>query len=197
MSKARTGNVINTVITIIVSLLLLGVVGGLIAWLARSEGLTVYVEYGEKRYTVNDINNSLGTLNSGEHTFTVGSLSGETVDYAVVISVNRNKNFEFVARDKLYKWTSVDCSQYFGISRTDNGFTLYISETTTVSNFLRSAYGDFKYTAIMPNTDDYFVMTVKMSHCEMSFPFGIAVGDTPYTDEVTAEVRISPDNIMF
>lgn len=197
MSKSRISNFANIIVTVIVLLLLLGITGGLIAWLAREDGLTVYVDYGEKRYTVNTVNASLETLDASKHEFTVGSLTGEAVDYTVEITVNKKAAFEFISNEKKYKWATVDCSKYFKIDKTDTGFTLSISADTNVTNCLRSVYDEIQYIQLMPESGEYFVMTVKTSYGSIAMPFGLYVGDTPYISGLNTEITLSTDTIIF
>ena len=188
-------NVISTIFTILIVLLVLGLLGGVIVWAAREQGLTVYVDYGKNRYDTKSVNTSIGRLDSGLHTFTVGSLTGETVDYNVEILSNENKNFEFAVDGKKIKWSSVDCSNYFVIQKQADGFTLSISENDTVTNVLKTLYSsddmEIMYYSDMPITDEYFLVKVTTSWGEFIFPFGL------FVDTFDCELTLSSDGVVF
>lgn len=195
MSRTRNRNgVTNIIFFVIVVMLLLGVVGALIGWAAREEGLTIFVEYNEKRYTVKSVNTSLGVPDAGTYTFKVGSLTGEKVDYAVSVAANSKMAFRFVAGGQSFKWTDVDCSKLFTINKRDKGFDLVIFDGLELTRFLQSQYSeDLYYINSMPNSGEYFVLTVKTSYGTISFPFGCVVGNVPTDSTIT----LSPTGIVF
>ena len=183
--KRSSGTVSNIIVTILLVLLMLGAIGGLAVWLAREDGLTVYVQYGEKRYMTNTVNTSLGELNSGTHEFTVKSLIGESCDYAVEILPNSKVNFDFAVNDKRYKWSAVNCSQFFFIEKKKDGFKITVDDDMTVTSLLRNKYdGDILYCTVVDDVAEYFILSVKTSYGTIAMPFGFAIGEKQYPDNI-------------
>lgn len=196
--SARKNNLASILVTVLFILLIVGAIGGLVAWLARSEGLTVYVQYNDKRYTKASVKTSLGQLKSGEHVFTVGSLVGENVEYSVSISPNADADFDFVAKNKRVKWSTVDCSTAFDVECDKDKFTVTIADDMTITNFLRSKYGDeVRYASTVEDIAEYFVITVKTSYGLVAMTFGFVIGDKPYAGNAGLDLAISTDHIVF
>ena len=87
MSKAGgAGKAISKVITyVLVVLLVLGIAGVFVYFVAKEEGVSFYVKLNGERY-YSSVESPNLALSSGEtYVFEIHSLTGETVDYSVSV----------------------------------------------------------------------------------------------------------------
>ena len=181
---------VRTMISCISALLVIAILCGVIAWIASSQGLDVYLVYNDKRYLSTDKQSSIGQLTSGEHAFTVGSLTGEKPEYGVKITPNADKTFEYISDGGVHTWKSkkdTDFKECFGYEQTDTGFTITVADGMTVQSILERKYGDTEY------LNDYFLLTVACDNAIVTLSFGIPL----LTPSPANGVTISPNHITF
>ena len=177
-------------------MLVIALLCGVIAWIARSQGLDIYVEYNDRKYLSTDKNGSLGQLTSGEHAFTVGSLTGDKPEYEVKITPNADKSFEYMTDGSVYSWKSkkdTDFKEYFGYEQTDTGFTITVADGMTVQSILVSKYGDAEIITDTEYLNDYFLITVTCDNATVTLSFGIPL----LPPSLANGVVITPDHITF
>ena len=181
---------IKTVISAVVAVLLIALVCGGIVWIVNREGITLYVEYDGGRYLSTDKIRSIGNLNSGKHTFTVGSLTDKDMEYTVKIVPNTTVNFEYMNDGNVYLWSNrkdVNFSKHFKLETTDNEFEITVTEDTTVQSILTAEYGDTEIMEYVERIADYFVIEVTSGNGTVSIAFGIPLVPPVPTEGVTVE----------
>ena len=186
MSKStKSQNVFARILTyILVVLLLLGFAGVIVYFVAKDEGVSFYVEYDGQRY-YSGVDNDELFLRSGEpHNFSVKSLTGNEVDYSVSILSCGNDNFTFVYDGEFYDFysadnsTNNDYSSVFDIQKDKSGFTLLISDGTTVESLIEQKFGgDILLQDNLQSDVSYFVITVSDGEnvVALYFSFGTEV----------------------
>ena len=187
---------VRTMISCISALLVIALLCGVIAWIARSQGLDVYVGYNDKKYLSTDKNSSLGQMTSGEHIFAVRSLTGEKPEYEVKITPNADKPFEYMTGGSVYTWKSkrdTDFKEYFGYKETNTGFIITVADGMTVQSILENNYGEAEIITDAEYLNDYFLLTVTCDKAAVTLSFGI-----PLLPPSPAKgVVITPDHITF
>lgn len=195
MSKAQS-RAVDIVVKIIAVMLVIGAIGFLVVTLMREGGLTVYVKYGDKRYSVSTVNGSLGTLGGDVYKFDVFSIDGKAVEYSVEVSPNADNDFVFLADGANYRWSKVDCTTFFEIQKSDKSFTIAVSENVNLTDLLTAKYGDIQYANTMPDVADYFNLVVKIANGNIRMTFAVHVGETSGGD-FTGGIVVTPDHIVF
>ena len=187
---------VRTMISCISALLVIASLCGVIAWIARSQGLDIYVGYNDRKYLSTDKQSSIGQLTSGEHIFTVGSLTGEKPEYEVKITPNPDKSFEYMKDGSVYTWKSkkdTDFKEHFGYEKTDTGFTITVADGMTVQSILESKYGDAEIITDTEYINDYFLLVITCDNAIVTLSFGIPLLPPSPTNGVT----VSPNHITF
>ena len=178
MSKA--GNLVNSVGKIIayilVAVMVLGLIGGIIYFIARNNGVTFYVEH-DGEYYLSDISEATLPLDTGyTYVFAVKSLKGENVSYTVSIAANEERDFSFTCDGENYQFfrseaTMNDYTAVFDINCGTDKFLLYIPTGYTVKDALEAKYGG---EVVLPDGLDYgvsyFVLTVKWGDSSVNIP---------------------------
>ncbi len=195
MSKAQS-RAVDIIVKIITVLLVVGAIGFLIVTFMREDGLTVYVKYADKRYTVNTVNGSLGALGGDVYEFEVCSIDGKDVEYSVEVSPNADNDFVFFSDGANYRWSKVDCSTFFDIQKSDKSFTITVSENVNLTNLLTAKYGDIQYADSMPVIADYFNLIVKIANGNIRMTFAVHVDGTSGGDD-TGGIVVTPEHIVF
>ncbi len=186
---------VKTITAVLTALLITVLLCGAAIWLIRREGLDVYVGYKDKKYLASDKNNSLGCLTIGEHTFTVGSLTGEKSDYEVKITPNPNKPFEYMTDGsvRLWKNNDTDFKEYFGFKKTDGGFTLETTAELTILSILENSYGEAEILGDYKRIADYFLLTAMCENTAVTVTLGIPLFPPKPAENITVE----PEQIIF
>ena len=198
MSKTNSaGNAISKFLTyLLVVLLVLGVAGVIVYFLAKDEGVTFTVEYGGERYYSGTSEANL-VLSLGEtHEFSVKSLTGENIDFSVSVSSNGENNFVFMHDGEYYDFyvkddiENNDYSSAFALRKNDGGFSLTLPEGLTVEQVIESKFsGDIQLQENLQEDVSYFVITVSdgENSLKMYFSFG---------DEANG-IKLDPSQIVF
>lgn len=198
MQARKKRKITSTIITVFAVVLILGLIGAIVMWLAREEGLTIYIKHADKRYTVNTVNNSLGKLGE-ESKFFVGAITGEDVEYTVSVAVNDKSDFEYVVNNaQIYKFNSFDCKNIFQTEKHTGYFLLKIPNDFLLTDALTAKHGgEISYRSAMPDVGEFFNLTVTTKFGKVIMPFSVAVGDRKYTDDKAIYVTITEENITF
>lgn len=157
-------------------LLVLGLIGVGVYYVAKEQGITYLVEHGGEKYYANTEGASLWLMPGESFSFKVQSLEGENVDYAVAITSSPETNFEFTADDKLYVWYGSsekdnDYTELFKPEKAEDGFTVTIPPDFGLEAALEWKYGkNIGLPEELP-TGDYFLLTVTVSGSSIAFPF--------------------------
>lgn len=110
---------------------------------------TFYVQYGGEKILSTDTKKRL-KLDCGQwyyfevnYPLDVGNKESPR-DYTVKIVPNEKADFRFTADGKIYQWSGVseDLSQYFGLQKKADSFTLYVKEGTGLKTILQNVYAE-------------------------------------------------------
>ena len=177
---------------ILAVLLLLGIVGVIVYFVAKEQGVTYYVEYGGEKYYANTEGSSFWLEPGETFSFKVQTLEGEIADYAVTVTSNPETNFEFTAGGKLYVWHGSsekdnDYTELFKPEKAEDGFTLTAPQKAMVQDALEWKYGgEIELSGDLPQ-DNYFLLTITVSDSSVIFPF--------HADPI--RVELNSTNIVF
>ena len=190
--KDKVSSILSKIITyILVVLLLLGFAGVIVYFVAKNEGVSFYVEYDGERYYSGIDDDELFLVSGENHSFSVKSLTGETVDYSVSVSSNGENNFAFVHNGEFYDfYTAGDTennnySEVFGLQKNDEGFTITVPEHFTVQKAIEAKYGgDIQLQEKLKSEYCYFVITVVSGENRLnlyfSYEFTVTLNQNSY-----------------
>lgn len=171
-------NKIGKVISwLLVVLLIIGIAGGIAYFALRSQGVTFYAEYGEKKYYSNLDSENLCFVCGDSAEFSVKSLEGKTVDFTVKITSNPDNNFYFTVRNEFWHlWNGDeekdDYSEIFGLEQDSDGFTVTTPLEFTVQKAVEEKYGgEIELSTELPNDLCYFMIVVSAGKSELNIPF--------------------------
>ena len=89
-------------------LLIVGVAGVIVYFVAKEEGADYFVEYNGEKYLGNAEGGKLDITAGKEYRFEVRSLTGENVNFDVKVTSNPANNFEYTVDGKLCVWNGSD-----------------------------------------------------------------------------------------
>ena len=181
---SKSGSVFGKfIVWLFVVILIVAVVGVVLFFSLREQGLINYVEYNGERYMVGS-DGGCFSLRSGEtHEFSVKSLGGGDVTLSVKITSNADNNIRFAYNDEFhYSYTGDikmdDYSDVFSLQMDTDSFTISIPQDMTVETALETKYGgDITLIDELSDNKAYFVITVMVndSLVDLGFVFGIKV----------------------
>ena len=175
MSKGlkTVGKAVTWVLAI---LLLLGIIGIVVYYVAKEQGITFYVGYGGEKYYANTEGASLWLTPGETFSFKVQLLEGKNADYAVAVTSNPEANFEFTVNGKLHVWSGSsekdnDYTELFKPEKAGDGFTLTIPQDFGMQAALEWKYGEaIEMPEELPK-EDYFLLIITVSGSSIAFPF--------------------------
>lgn len=193
MSKGlnTAGKVVAWVLAV---LLLVGVAGVIVYFVAKEEGADYYVEIGGEKYLGNTEGGKLDIKSGGEYRFEVKSLTGEAVNFDVKVTSNPANNFEYTADGKLCVWNGSDdkandYTDIFGVKKDETGFTLNVPKPFGIYDVLQAKYPGQTVEAPTLEAKDYFLLIVSLDESSVTFWFG--------TGAATTGIILSPSEIVF
>lgn len=195
MSKAGgVGKAIIKVITyVLIVLLVLGIAGVIVYFVAKEEGVSFYVEYGGKRYFSSVSEADLFFKTGDTYTFNVKSLTGETVDYSVSVQSNGEHNFSFISDNEFHDFYIADDSEnndyssVFGLEIKADSFSVTIPKDVTVEEVIAMKYGDeIQLQNDLQKGISYFAITVVSGGNSLSLTFGFELA-----------IMVNPPSIVF
>ncbi len=180
MSKAGgAGKAISKVITyVLVVLLVLGIAGVFVYFVAKEEGVSFYVKLNGERY-YSSVESPNLALSSGEtYVFEIHSLTGETVDYSVSVQSNGEHNFTFISDSEFHDFYVADDSEnndyssVFGLERNADSFSVTIPKDITVKEVIEMKYGnDIQLQSDLQEGVSYFVIKVNSGDNSLNLAF--------------------------
>lgn len=198
MSKTKHAkSVFVRVITyLLVVLLVLGVAGVIVYFVAKEEGADYYVEYGGEKYLGNAEGGKLDIVSGNEYRFEVKSLTGENVNFDVKVTSNPANNFEYTVDGKLCVWNGSDekandYTDIFNVQKDETGFTMRVPKQFSIYDILQAKYpGQTVDSASLAlDAKDYFLLTVNVGESSVAFWFG--------TNVATMGITLDPSEIVF
>lgn len=169
MNKASgAGNAIGKIIAyILVVLLVLGLAGVVVYFVTKDEGISFYVDFNGERY-YSGISEADLLLADGEtYSFSVKSLTGNSVDYSVSVSSNSERNFAFVYNGEFEDFyvkddtENNDYSAVFDLQKSEGSFSITIPKDFTVEQAVKLKYGgDVQLQEELKFGYPYFLITV-------------------------------------
>jgi hypothetical protein len=198
MSKSNglINSVSKVIAYILTFLLILGIVGGVSFFALRSQGITYYVEYEGKKYFGNAESGNIALSSSGKpQKFTVKSLTGKEVNYAVTVTSNAANNFTFTHDGTLKRFYGTDeadndYSEVFGLEKNTDCFSLTIPAGANAEEIVSQKYGGniVLQSELQPDLR-YFVITVSVEESNVLLYFGLTIPATG--------VALKPSEIVF
>ncbi len=196
MSKMNSG--LNTagkiVFWFLAVLLVIGIAGTIVYFVAREEGVTYYVAYAGKKYYGNTEGGRLDIEGGTEYRFDVKSISGGAVNFDVAVTSNPANNFEFTVDGKLHVWNGSDikANDYtfvFNVRKDEMGFVLALPKDYGLKSIIEAKYPEQVIELGTPENTDLFLLTVTVEESKVSFWFGV---DVP-----TSGISLDPPSIVF
>ena len=180
MNKAdRVGKTIAKVITyMLVVLLVLGIAGVIVHFVATNEGISFYVDCNGERY-YSSVDSPNLALTSGEtYVFDIRSLTGENVEYSVSVQSSGEHNFSFDSDGETHDFyvaddtENNDYSSVFGLERNTDSFSVTIPKNITVEEVVETKYGkDIQLQGDLEEGVSYFVITVNSGDNSLNLAF--------------------------
>ena len=190
MSKVGggTNTVIKIIIWVLVVLLLFGAAGVIVSYVLQNEGVSFYVEYNGERYFSSVSEADLFFETGDIYTFNVKSLTGENIDYSVVVQSNGEHNFSFISNSENYDFyvfddsENNDYSSVFGLKQNEDSFSIIIPENTTVKKIIEMKYGnEIQLQNDLQEGVSYFVVKVNSgdNSLNLAFRFDVIISINP------------------
>lgn len=175
-------------------LLLAGVAGVIVYFVAKEEGADYYVEYGGAKYYGNAEGGKLNITSGEEYRFEVKSLTGENVNFDVKVTSNPANNFEYTVDGKLCVWNGSDekandYTDIFNVQKDETGFTMRVPEQFGIYDILQAKYPGQTVDSGSLDAKDYFLLTVSVGESSVAFRFG--------TSAATMGITLDPPEIVF
>lgn len=193
MSKGlnTAGKIVAWVLAI---LLIAGVAGVIVYFVAKEEGADYYVEYNGEKYLGNAEGGKLDITSGKEYRFEVKSLTGETVNFDVKVTSNPANNFEYTVDGKLCVWNGSDekANDYtgiFNVQKDETGFTMNVPKQFGIYDILQWKYPGQTVDSGSLEAKDYFLLTVSSGESNVAFWFG--------TSAATIGITLDPSEIVF
>ena len=196
--RCAMGKGLNTVGKIVAwvlaVLLIVGVAGVIVYFVAKEEGADYFVEYNGEKYLGNAEGGKLDITSGEEYRFEVKSLTGENVNFDVKVTSNPANNFEYTVDGKLCVWNGSDekandYTDIFNVQKDETGFTLAAPEKFGIYDVLQAKYPGQTVDSGSLDAKDYFLLTVSVGKSSVAFWFG--------TSAATMGITLSPSEIVF
>lgn len=174
-------NTVGKIVAWVLAILLIaGVAGVIVYFVAKEEGADYYVEYNGEKYLGNAEGGKLDIVSGNEYRFEVKSLTGENVNFDVKVTSNPANNFEYTVDGKLCVWNGSDdkandYTEIFNVQKDETGFTMNVPKQAVDSGSL--------------DAKDYFLLTVNVGESSVAFWFG--------TNVATIGITLDPSEIVF
>ena len=151
-------------------LLLAGVAGVIVYFVAKEEGADYFVEYNGEKYLGNAEGGKLDITSGNEYRFEVRSLTGENVNFDVKVTSNPANNFEYTVDGKLCVWNGSDekandYTDIFNVQKDETGFTMNVPKQFGIPITARNRQAKVKTTrtssirCILPYLNGYSIHT--------------------------------------
>ena len=180
MNKAdRVVKTIGNVITyVLVVLLVLGIAGVIVYFVATNEGISFYIDCNGERY-YSSVDSPNLALTSGEtYVFDIRSLTGENVEYSVAVQSSSEYNFTFVSDGETYDFYVADDTEYndyssvFDLKKSADSFSITIPKDITVEEVVETKDGkDIQVQGDLQEGVPYFVITVNSDDNSLNLAF--------------------------
>ena len=175
-------------------LLIAGVAGVIVYFVAKEEGADYYVEYDGTKYYGNAEGGKLDITSGKEYRFEVKSLTGENVDFDVKVTSNPANNFEYTVDGKLCVWygsddKANDYTDIFNVQKEETGFTIRAPEQFGIYDILQAKNPGQTVDSGSLDAKDYFLLTVSVEESSVAFRFG--------TSAATMGITLDPSEIVF
>lgn len=193
MSKGL--NTVGKVVAWVLAILLIaGVAGVIVYFVAKEEGADYYVEYGGTKYYGNAEGGKLDITSDNEYRFEVRSLTGENVNFDVKVTSNPANNFEYTVDGKLCVWNGSDektndYTDIFNVQKDETGFTMNVPKQFGIYDILQAKYPGQTVDSGSLDAKDYFLLTVSVGESSVAFWFG--------TNVATIGITLDPSEIVF
>lgn len=166
---------------------------------------TFYVQYGGEKILSTDTKKRL-KLNDGQwyyfevnYPLDVGNKESPR-DYTVKIVSNENVGFRFTVDGKIYQWSGVseDLSQYFGLQKKADSFTLFVKEGTNLKTILQNVYAE--KTVSVPSLSEIgseylYTLIVSSYNEKITYRIELAIGqEAENGDEEEDDRPVEPPN---
>lgn len=166
---------------------------------------TFYLQYGGEKILSTDTKKRL-KLDCGQwyyfevnYPLDVGNKESPR-DYTVKIVPNENADFRFTADGKIYQWSGVseDLSQYFGLEKKTDSFTLFVKEGIGLKTILQNVYAG--KTVSVPSLSgigsEYLYTLIVSSYNEkITYRIELAIGqEAENGDEEEDDCPVAPPN---
>ena len=175
-------------------LLLAGVAGVIVYFVAKEEGADYFVEYNGEKYLGNAEGGKLDITAGNEYRFEVKSLTGENVNFDVKVTSNPANNFEYTVDGKLCVWNGSDdkandYTSIFNVQKDETGFTMRVPKQFGIYDILQAKCPGRTVDSGSLDAKDYFLLTVSVGESSVEFWFG--------TSAATMGITLSPSEIVF
>ncbi len=175
-------------------LLLAGVAGVIVYFVAKEEGADYFVEYNGEKYLGNAEGGKLDIVSGNEYRFEVRSLTGENVNFDVKVTSNPANNFEYMVDGKLCVWNGSDdkandYTSIFNVQKDETGFTMRVPKQFGIYDILQAKYPGQTVDSGSLDAKDYFLLTVSVGESSVEFWFG--------TSAATMGITLDPSEIVF
>ena len=179
---------------LLILLLVLGLAGVVVYFVAKDEGVSFYVEYGGERYFSGVNEADLCLFNGETYSFSVKPLIGDNVDYSVSVSSNGEHNFAFIYDGEFYDFyvkddtENNDYSEVFGLQKNKGGFSITLPKDFSVKQAIETKYGgDIQLQKELQGNVPYFVITIMSGEDSLRLWFVF----------ISLTITLDPPSIIF
>lgn len=160
-------NTVGKIVAWVLAILLLaGVAGVIVYFVAKEEGADYYVEYNGEKYLGNAEGGKLDIVSGNEYRFEVRSLTGENVNFDVKVTSNPANNFEYTVDGKLCVWNGSDekrtTIRISSTYRRTKRALMNVPKQFGIYDILQAKYPGQTVDSGSLDAKDYFLLTVNV-----------------------------------